>query len=67
MGLTLAEELTRPLDGFRRQLSGQPSSVLVGAFIEDELIGTSAVSRLGGNLSDADRVKLPLRACTSVR
>ena len=47
MGLTLEEELTRTLDGFRAQLSSARPNAMVGGFLGDELAATAAVSRAG--------------------
>jgi ribosomal protein S18 acetylase RimI-like enzyme len=44
MGLTLEEELTRPIEGFRTQLSLPEPNAAFGAFIESELAGTAAVA-----------------------
>ena len=44
MGLTLEEELTRPMEGFRTQLSLPEPNAAFGAFIEGELAGTAAVA-----------------------
>ena len=47
MGLSFEEELTRPLDGFRAQLSAPPPSAVFGGFVHGELAATAAVSRVG--------------------
>lgn len=44
MGLSLDEELGRPIDGFRQQLSFPAPNAAFGAFVEDNLIGTAAVA-----------------------
>jgi ribosomal protein S18 acetylase RimI-like enzyme len=44
MGLTLEEELTRPLQGFRDQLSYPEPNAAFGAFIGAELVGAAAVA-----------------------
>jgi RimJ/RimL family protein N-acetyltransferase len=45
MGLSLDEELSRPIDGFRNQLSSPPPNAVFGAFVARELVATAAVSR----------------------
>lgn len=44
MGLTLEEELTRPLQGFRDQLSAPAPNAVFGAFTGTELVATAAVA-----------------------
>jgi RimJ/RimL family protein N-acetyltransferase len=44
MGLTLEEELTRPIEKFRDQLSFAKPNAVFGAFKDGELVGTSAVA-----------------------
>jgi ribosomal protein S18 acetylase RimI-like enzyme len=44
MGLTLDEELTRPLQGFRDQLSYPAPNVAFGAFMGDALAGCAALA-----------------------
>lgn len=44
MGLTLAEERTRPMEGFRLQLSAPAPSAAFGAFMGDTLVGCAAVA-----------------------
>lgn len=44
MGLTLDEELTRPLEGFRDQLSYPEPNAAFGAFVGPELVGSAAVA-----------------------
>ena len=44
MGLTYEEELTRPLHGFREQLSFAEPNAVFGAFAATELVGTAAVA-----------------------
>lgn len=44
MGLTLEEELARPLQGFRDQLSYPPPNAAFGAFVGSELVGSAAVA-----------------------
>lgn len=45
MGLSLDEELSRPLEGFRNQLSSPLPDAVFGAFVGGELVATAAVSR----------------------
>lgn len=47
MGLTFEEELTRTLDGFREQLSLPLPNAMFGSFVDEELVATAAVSRVG--------------------
>jgi ribosomal protein S18 acetylase RimI-like enzyme len=44
MGLTLEEELTRPLQGFREQLSYPEPNAAFGAFVGTQLVGSAAVA-----------------------
>ncbi|HMA10201.1 MAG TPA: GNAT family N-acetyltransferase [Ramlibacter sp.] len=44
MGLTLEEELTRPIQKFREQLSYAQPNAAFGAFVANELVGTAAVA-----------------------
>jgi ribosomal protein S18 acetylase RimI-like enzyme len=44
MGLTLDEELTRPLQGFREQLSYPDPNAAFGAFVGTQLVGSAAVA-----------------------
>ena len=44
MGLTLEEELTRPIQKFREQLSYAEPNAAFGAFVNGELVGTAAVA-----------------------
>lgn len=44
MGLTLEEELSRPMQGFRDQLSYPAPNAAFGAFADDKLVGTAAVA-----------------------
>ncbi|MEB0056584.1 GNAT family N-acetyltransferase [Variovorax sp. LG9.2] len=44
MGLTLAEEMTRPMQGFRDQLGFPAPNAAFGAFVEGELRGCAAIS-----------------------
>jgi RimJ/RimL family protein N-acetyltransferase len=45
MGLSLDEELSRPIEGFRSQLSSPLPNAVFGAFVAGELVATAAVSR----------------------
>jgi ribosomal protein S18 acetylase RimI-like enzyme len=45
MGLSLEEELSRPIEGFRSQLSSPLPNAVFGAFVAGELLATAAVSR----------------------
>ena len=47
MGLTIQEELSRPLEGFRAQLAAPLPNAVFGAFVAGELAATAAVSRGG--------------------
>lgn len=44
MGLTLEEELTRPIQGFREQLSYPEPNAAFGAFVGEELVGSAALA-----------------------
>ncbi len=44
MGLTLEEELTRPMSGFRDQLSYPEPNAAFGAFLAGTLVGSAAVA-----------------------
>ena len=44
MGLSLEEELTRSIEGFRAQLSYPEPNAAFGAFRNDELVGSAAVA-----------------------
>lgn len=48
MGLTMEEELSRPIDGFRVQLSSPPPNAVFGNFEDNELVGTAAISLYNG-------------------
>ena len=43
MGLTLDEELTRPIEGFREQLSAHAPSQVLGAFVGERLVSTAGI------------------------
>jgi RimJ/RimL family protein N-acetyltransferase len=47
MGLSIEEELTRTLDGFKAQLSLPFPNAMLGGFLAGELAATAAVSRVG--------------------
>jgi ribosomal protein S18 acetylase RimI-like enzyme len=44
MGLTMEEELARPLQGFRDQLSYPEPNAAFGAFVDGELVASAAVA-----------------------
>jgi ribosomal protein S18 acetylase RimI-like enzyme len=44
MGLTMDEELSRSIEGFRTQLSFPEPNAAFGAFLKDRLVGTAAVA-----------------------
>lgn len=44
MGLSLEEELARPIQGFRDQLSYPEPNAAFGAFVKEELVGSAAVA-----------------------
>jgi len=44
MGLSLEEELARPIEGFRAQLAYPEPNAAFGAFLQDELLGCAAVA-----------------------
>lgn len=44
MGLSMEEELARPLQGFRDQLGYPEPNAAFGAFVGDALVGTSAIA-----------------------
>ncbi len=56
MGLSLEDELARPLEGFRTQLSSPAPSAVFGAFVGGELAATAAVSRAGAFASVAHKM-----------
>lgn len=47
MGISLQEELSRPLEGFRAQLSAPSPNAVFGVFIDKELVATAAIARGG--------------------
>ena len=55
MGLTLQEELARPLSGFEEQLSAAPPNAVFGAFVGGELVATSGISWPSTNPSGAHK------------
>jgi ribosomal protein S18 acetylase RimI-like enzyme len=58
MGLTLDEELTRPLEGFREQLSFPEPNAAFGAFVGSELAGTAAIAWTSKFASSRHKVTL---------
>lgn len=58
MGLTLEEELTRPLEGFRDQLSFPEPNAAFGAFVGAELVGSAAVAWTSKFASSRHKVTL---------
>jgi ribosomal protein S18 acetylase RimI-like enzyme len=58
MGLTLEEELTRPLEGFREQLSFPEPNAAFGAFVGSELVGSAAVAWTSKFASSRHKVTL---------
>ena len=56
MGLSLEEELLRPIEGFRDQLSAPLPSAVFGAFVEGELAATAAVSRVSHFASSSHKM-----------
>lgn len=56
MGLSLEDELARPLERFREQLSAPAPSAVFGAFVAGELVATAAVSRAGAFASIAHKM-----------
>jgi ribosomal protein S18 acetylase RimI-like enzyme len=58
MGLTLEEELTRPKDGFREQLSFPEPNAAFGAFVGSELVGSAAVAWTSKFASSRHKVTL---------
>lgn len=58
MGLSLEEELSRPIEGFRSQLSLPPPNAVFGAFVLGELVATAAVSRVGHFASSSHKMVL---------
>lgn len=55
MGLTLEEELARPLSGFEQQLSAPPPNTVFAAFAGDELVATAAINWPSKNASGAHK------------
>lgn len=43
MGLTMEEELSRPIEGFRAQLSSPAPNAVVGRFESNKPVGSAAV------------------------
>lgn len=58
MGLTLKEELTRPLQSFHDQLSYPEPNAAFGAFVTTELVGSAAVAWPSKFLSSRHKVNL---------
>lgn len=58
MGLTLDEELARPIQGFRDQLSYPDPNAAFGAFVAGELVGSAAVAWPSKLLSSRHKTNL---------
>jgi ribosomal protein S18 acetylase RimI-like enzyme len=58
MGLTLEEELTRPMEGFREQLSFPEPNAAFGAFVGSELVGSAAIAWTSKFASSRHKVTL---------
>ena len=58
MGISLEEELARPLDGFRTQLSMALPNAVFGAFVGGELAATAAVSRFSSFQAAAHKMTM---------
>jgi GNAT superfamily N-acetyltransferase len=58
MGLTLAEEDSRTLEGFRQQLGAPAPNAAFGIFIDTELVACSAVAWTGSFASSRHKVVL---------
>ena len=58
MGLTLEEELARPMEGFREQLSFPEPNAAFGAFVDAELVGTAAIAWTSRFASSRHKVTL---------
>jgi RimJ/RimL family protein N-acetyltransferase len=56
MGLSLEEELSRPIEGFRSQLSSPLPNAVFGAFVEGDLAATAAVSRVSHFASSSHKM-----------
>jgi len=56
MGLSLEEELTRPLEGFRAQLTSPAPNAVFGAFVNGQLAATAAVSRASSFASSGHKM-----------
>jgi RimJ/RimL family protein N-acetyltransferase len=55
MGLSMAEELSRPIEGFRTQLASAPPSAVFGAFVAGELVATAGISATSRFASSAHK------------
>ena len=58
MGLTLEEELTRPMEGFREQLSFPEPNAAFGTFVGSELVGSAAIAWTSKFASSRHKVTL---------
>jgi ribosomal protein S18 acetylase RimI-like enzyme len=58
MGLTLAEEQSRTLEGFRQQLGAAAPNAAFGVFLDSELVGCSAVAWTSSFASSRHKVVL---------
>lgn len=58
MGLSLEEELSRPIESFRNQLSLPHPSAVFGALVAGELVATAAVSRVSQFTSSSHKMTM---------
>src|SRR5688500_9769938 len=58
MGISLEEELARPIASFRSQLSMALPNAVFGAFVDGELAATAAVSRFSGFAAGAHKMTM---------
>lgn len=58
MGLTLAEEQSRTIEGFRQQLGAPAPNAAFGIFLDTELVACSAVAWTGSFASSRHKVVL---------
>ncbi|MCD6079006.1 MAG: acetyltransferase [Ramlibacter sp.] len=58
MGISLEEELQRPIESFRSQLSMPVPNAVFGAFVDGELAATAAVSRSSAFLAAAHKMTM---------
>lgn len=58
MGLSIEEELARPIETFRSQLSMALPNAVFGAFVGDELAATAAVSRFSPFVAAAHKMTM---------